>query len=926
VGRGGKIALALDSTGRTLPPPEFLRSAIMKSNGSTGDLSFAQKEHVDALLDDLLDLPDDQRIKRLLSLRIDDAAVVEEVKSLLRAASASQDFLTPKTRQPIDAPADAVPVEPGLCGWRIVRLIGHGGMGDVYEATRARGDFDQRVAIKILQCEAADQSGRFHAERQILARLEHPGIARLHDGGLTADSRPYMVMEYVEGRPITQFCRLTEATLESRLKLFIQVCDAVAYAHQNLVVHRDLKPSNILVTQGGTVKLVDFGIAKLLDSHNARVTQGRAAPMTPICAAPEQLAGGVITTATDVYALGVLLFELLTGAHPWIETDKPILQAMHAELDRSAPVASEKASRNPNAPIPARLVSRDLDAIVAKALRREPEHRYATVDSLKLEIERVLSGDPIEARKGVPLYIAGKLLRRYRWAVGTVTLALVAALAGLAWQSHQVAIERETARWESSREEAIRRNLTRLFEAALAHQDTRPLSATGVIDTSAQKALQDLRERPELAGQTVLALADMYGALEDVTGATSLLEGFIAQSSVGVDQAALADARQKLAGIELLRGQLDYAQQLLDQSDSYWKGSPRPYLEERLASLVLRGRLQRARGDLDASIRTSRQAIAQRVSLSGHDHHQTALLYNALAISLTDANRLDEALDAYHDAAAIYESLGLRDGFDAQITMANSGILELKMGHLQVAEVLLKSSLARERSLSGETAALADAMGYYGKLLSVTSRNELAVSVLREAAGVASRSAGADSPLALQIKIFLGEALSATGDLTAASDTLNDVRVAALANYGEAHSLALCAQVALAQIAAQDGADEKAASKLTAAIAGFRLLGPSHETNLAHALEALGEVQLRGEHFQQANTALSEAVAIRERTSSDVWELAKARERLGEALVRGHAEGAAELLEKSTVDLESQLGAAHPETIRAKAALALARA
>src|ERR1700683_3916696 len=151
----------------------------MKSNGSTGDLSFAQKEHVDALLDDLLDLPDDQRIKRLLSLRIDDAAVVEEVKSLLRAASASQDFLTPKTRQPIDAPADAVPVEPGLCGWRIVRLIGHGGMGDVYEATRARGDFDQRVAIKILQCEAADQSERFHAERQILARLEHPGIARL---------------------------------------------------------------------------------------------------------------------------------------------------------------------------------------------------------------------------------------------------------------------------------------------------------------------------------------------------------------------------------------------------------------------------------------------------------------------------------------------------------------------------------------------------------------------------------------------------------------------------------------------------------------------------------------------------------------------------------------------------------------------------
>ncbi len=878
------------------------------------------------MLDVLLDVPEAQRSERLIALKIDDPAVLQEVTSLLRATLASRDFLTQRPRRPIEEPQENGSPEVNLGRWRIVRLIGHGGMGDVYEATRVEGDFEQRVAIKILRCEAANQSRRFHAERQILARLEHPGIARLYDGGLTADARPYMVMEYVEGHPITQFCQRSEATLESRLGLFIQVCDAVAYAHQNLVVHRDLKPSNILVTQGAAVKLVDFGIAKLIDSEGARVTQGHRAPLTPSCAAPEQLTGGAITTATDVYALGVLLFELLTGTHPWIGIDTPVLQAMRAVLDRPAPAASETASKNPTAPLPARLLSGDLDAIIAKALRREPEHRYATVDSLKLEIERVLKGDPIEARRGVPLYIAGRLLRRYRWAVGAVTVVLVTAIAGFVWQSHQVAIERQTALRENSREEAIRRNLTRLFAAALARRDAEPLSATGVIDESAQDALQDLRERPELAGQTVLALADMYGALEDVTGATSLLEGFIAQSNARVDRAALADARQKLAAIELVRGQLDYAQQLLDQSDAFWKDSPRPYREERLAGLVLRARLQRARGELDAGIRTSRQAIAQRIALSGHDHPQTALLYNALAIALTDANRLDEALDAYHEAAAIYESLGLRDGFDAQITMANSGILELKMGHLQDAEVLLKSSSARERSLSGETAALADAMGYYGKLLSITGRNEPAISVLREAAEVASHSAGADSPLALQIRIFLGEALSATGDLAVANATLNDVRVAALAKYGQAHSLALCAQVALAQIAAQDGAYEQAASKLTAAIAGMRQLGPPSETYLAHALEVLGEVEMRSEHVEEAGTAFKEAVAIRARTSSDLWELARARERLGEALARSHAEGATELLERSTVDLESQLGASHPETIRAKAALALARA
>jgi eukaryotic-like serine/threonine-protein kinase len=896
----------------------------MEPRGIRGELSSAQRVRVYALLDELLEVSEDERIG-CLSILTDDAAVVDEVKSLLRAASASRDFLTLKPPRIADVPAEALLREAGLGSWKIVRLIGHGGMGDVYEATRAVGDFEQRVAIKVLRCEAADQSGRFHAERQILARLEHPGIARLYDGGLTTDARPYMVMEYVEGRPISEFCRSTEASLERRLKLFILVCDAVAYAHQNLVVHRDLKPSNILVTRGGAVKLVDFGIAKLLDSQSVRITQGRDAPMTPICAAPEQLTGGAITTATDVYGLGVLLFELLTGTHPWMETEASLLSAMRAALDRSAPLASEKAAASSRAPVAARLISGDLDAIVAKALRREPEHRYAAVESLKLEIERVLSGDPIEARKGVPLYTAGRLLRRYRWAAGAVALVLVTALAALVWQSHRETVERERVRRESSREEAIRRNLSRLFDAALARQDT-PLSAKGVIDGSAQGALRDLRERPEIAGQTVLALADMYGALEDVTGASSLLEGFIAQSSARVDQAALADARQRLAGIELLRGQLENAERLLDQSDSYWKDSPRPYLEERLAGLVLRARLQRARGNLDASIRDYRQAIAQRVSLSGHDHRQTALLYNALAISLTDADRLDEALTAYHEASAIYESLGLRDGLDAQITLANSGILALKMGQLQVAEVLLKSSLARERSFSGDNTALADAMGYYGRLLSITSRNEPAISLLREAVGVASRSAGTDSPLALQIGIFLGEALSVSGDLGAANDTLNDVRVAALAKYGEAHPLSLSAQVGLAKILVQEGAYEKASSKLSAAIAGFRRLGTPYESSLAQALETLGEVELRGEHIQQASTAFREAVGIREKTSSDIWELAKARERLGEALARAHAEGAAELLERSTLELESQLGASHPETIRAKAALALTRA
>jgi predicted Ser/Thr protein kinase len=422
-------------------------------------------------------------------------------------------------------------------------------MGDVYEGLRTQGDFEQRVAIKLLQRDAASQLERFEAERQILARLEHSGIARLYDGGVTSDGRPFMVMEYVEGRSITDFCMLTHATFEQRLGLFIQVCDAVAYAHRNLIVHRDLKPSNILVTAAGVVKLLDFGIAKLLDPQLARMTQVAVAPMTPICAAPEQLTGDPITTATDVYALGLLLFELLTGAHAWVGSETPMLLALRTVLQRSAPSASRTAEGRTDPPVPARMIRGDLDAIVAKALRTEPAYRYATVDSVKLDVERVLDGEPVAAREGARLYLLGHLLRRYRWSAAAavaIFLSLAVGLGLAAWQGHRAAQERDIARRDAAREEAVRYQLTRLFRTAIADNGAQPATAKNMIDSSAQRVLREYQDQPQLAGQIVLTLADLYGALEDVTGADALLEGFIAEANAKADPAALADARQKI--------------------------------------------------------------------------------------------------------------------------------------------------------------------------------------------------------------------------------------------------------------------------------------------------------------------------------------------------------------------------------------------
>ena len=898
---------------------------MQPSNQVTAPLSPAQRARVDELLDAMFDLPEAERLANLRARRIEDSAVLAEVESLLRAASAAGGFLATPPKPPAEElPAEGLGVRLGA--WRIIHLIGRGGMGEVYEASRADGNFEQRVAIKLLQREAAAQMVRFQAERQILARLEHPGIARLYDGGVTEDGRPFMVMEFVEGRPITEYCQITQATFEQRIALFTQVCDAVAYAHRNLIVHRDLKPSNILVTPGGAVKLLDFGIAKLLDAQRARVTQAAATPMTPICAAPEQLTGGAVTTATDVYALGLLLFELLCGTHPWMGSDTPVLQAMRTVLQRPAPSLSKTAEARPNPPVPVRLLRGDLDAIVAKSLRKEPGDRYATVEAMKLDVERSRRGEPVEAREGARLYVISRTLRRYRWVAAAVAAVIVSLAVGLgvaAWQAEKAAQERDAARRDAAREEAVRYNLTGLFRSAISDQGSKSTTAKGMIDSSAQRVLKEYHDQPLLAGQVVLTLADLYGALEDVNGSAALLEGFLAEADSRADPFAIADARQKLANIELLRGHADRAAQLLQQAESFWQESPRRFAEERLEGMGIRSRLQRARGDIDGSIATTRDAIAQRIALSGHDNRETALLFSSLAIALGTVNRLPEALKANYETTAIYRALGLGDGLDAQIIVANTGTLEMRDGHLREAEALLESSVERERALAGDSAAVAAAMSYYGRILSITNRNELAIGVLRQAAEMAGRYAGPDSPVSLQARIFLGEALLANADQPEAASTLTAAYEAASAHYAAAHPLTLRAEIAVAQLGASQGNYPLAERQLAEAAAGLHKLGAQSSATLAMALENLGTVESAQGRNMEAQTVLREAVSIREKTPDDIWELAQAQERLGEALAKSGSTDAPALLKKASFDLESQLGANHPQTLRAKAALKL---
>ena len=887
-------------------------------------------------MDRLLDLPPEQREHALHHDYPGEPGLRAELESLLHSAAAMGCFLA----QPLQPTPDQTIPDPSssalrLGPWQLVRRIGSGGMGEVFEARRSDGSFEQHAAVKLLQAGAVGQHERFDAERRILARLEHPGISRLLDGGVTDDGRPWMAMELVAGAPITAYCAQTRATLLERLRLFEQVCDAVAYAHRHLVVHRDLKPANILVDADGRVRLLDFGIAKLLDQDAAVLTHTASVLLTPAYSAPEQIAGGPITTAADVYALGLLLFELLAGCRPWPDTGSSLAQTVRAVLDKPVPALSTVAASNPDAPLPAGVLRGDLDAVVAKALRKEPAQRYATVDAFKLDVARVLRNEPVAAREGAHLYRVGHFLRRHRWslaAVAALFISLAGGLAATAWQAHRAEVQRAAAAWQAhraevqrdiasrdlAREEALRYELTGMFRKVLAQNSDHPLDAKGMLDASAQHLLSAYRERPKLAGPLVITLADLYGALEDAQGGAALLGGYLAQAGTDADPTSVADARQKLANLELLRGNVDRAGKLLDQAQAYWARTPNRYDEERLEGLGLRARLQRSRGDLGGAIATEQEAIRQRIALSGRVHRETAVLYNSHAITLTVANRLDEALAAYRETSAIYQALGLGDGLDAQIILGNTGTLELRTGHLREAEPLLRNAYERERALAGDSAAVAAAMGYYGKLLSITNRGRQAVATLREAAALGARYAGETSPLALQNRLFLGEAQLGAGDASAARATLGAVHGAALKQYGASNVLTLHATLSLARVELAQGHADAARTQLLQTVTALRQLGPQAEANLSDALVALGETELSRGQPQQARTPLAEAVALREKNGPQSWDLAEARERLGEALAALGDGGARALLQQAASTLKTQLGADHPLTLRAQ--------
>ena len=464
-------------------------------------------------LDKALTLADEDRAAWLNALREEHPDIASYVEDLLDEHRAAQESRFLEQSPAIIRSSQSLAGER-VGAYRLVSPIGNGGMGTVWLAERSDGRFERKAAVKFLSAALVGRVGeeRFKREGAFLGILSHPNIAELLDAGVTGSEQPYLVLEYVEGEPIDVYCDKRKLSVQARVRLFLDVLGAVAHAHANLIIHRDIKPSNVLVSNDGTVKLLDFGIAKLLDGDGqsaavSSLTNQGGSPFTPQFAAPEQLTNGAVTTATDVYELAVLLYVLLTGQHPaGSGTHSPadlVKSIVETNASRASSVITSETSESVEEKFgttPERLCRQlrgDLDAILLKGLRKQPSQRYTTAEAFAEDLRRYLAGEPVVAQAESTWYRSKKFFSRHRWGVASaaaVVLALTLGLGAALWQAH-------IARRESRTATAMEKFLEDIFRANSAHQDdpakARQTTARELLDIGANKVDNELTDVPE---------------------------------------------------------------------------------------------------------------------------------------------------------------------------------------------------------------------------------------------------------------------------------------------------------------------------------------------------------------------------------------------------------------------------------------------
>jgi serine/threonine protein kinase len=910
---------------------------------------------LDALLDQLLELPIHRRSALLERVGRDDPDLRERIEQLLAADAAAGDFLDDGAEAwlrsgplPAARSADEAALDAGarVGPYRVIHELGRGGMGIVYRAERADGEFVQLVALKLVRrsVDGDDTTVRFRRERQILAQLEHPSIARLLDGGVHTDGRPYFAMELVEGEPITTYCDRRRLSIDARVRLFCQACNAVQYAHGRLIVHRDLKPANIFVTNTGDLKLLDFGIAKLLTSDDtveaAKLTRTGLRPLTPAYAAPEQLRGEPVSTATDVYTLGVILFELLTARRPpssassgfegtslEAEPPRPSDIVMLRDHDDGPSIGEIALARGMTPRALAARVAGDLDAIVLKALRREPQRRYVGAGALAEDLDRFLERRPVAARPDARRYRAGKFVRRHRVGIAvavSLVLSLVGGLAATAWQARAKTIEAEKA-------ESVKAFLISIFQGADPVQAAgREITLRQVLDQGAERVQRDLAGQPAVQGELLTVLAGIYTELGVTDHAAALTDRAldIHRRLYGDNSALVGTNLRQKASLAVARGDVDSAERFAREALARHRrayGDLHQDVAEDLDVLLIAAR---QRGRLADALSAAEDSLRIRKAIYGNEHRLIADSMNNLAVVRREQGRYDEAAALYSQTIDLRRRLLGGEHPHVALTIHNFSALQLFRGELQQAAASSQEALDRFRHLYGEDHQLTlSARNNRANIDRVLGHFDAAEAGLRSVLDSWARTEGTDHPNALITLAGLGRVYRDRGDPARAEQILRDADERWQRRMGVAHPMGAVIRRQLGGTLSDLGQYDEADRVLRDVLDRMRAAHGTSHPDVAETLHELGQLARRRGDLPDAESRLGEALAIRRKFLGEQHVLtAESLAALGASRLAGNdGSGARQLLADAVVILGRTLPASHPLVVSATRDLDRAR-
>ena len=692
------------------------------------------------------------------------------------------------------APLEMPPDEIGV--YRLEALIGAGGMGSVYRARRADGLFDQTVAIKFMRTHAPELLRAFARERDALARLEHPGIARLIDAGVAADGTPYIATEYVDGMPLVEFVRTEQLELATRLSLMEALCEAVDYAHRRLLVHRDIKPSNVMVDQAGRVRLLDFGIAKVLDAEPFEQTASN--PLSPAYAAPEQVRGQAVSTATDVFALGLVLFELLTGQQPsqrrsmnsrdmLFKIESEIIETPSLSISHEAALNDPRLTRSDWA----KRIRGDLDAIVLKALRREPERRYTSARALAEDLKRFREGRPVQARPDSFGYRAQRLLTRHPWTSAAALLSMLAIISLSAWAVHssvQAQAAAQTASQEAARAERAARQSTEVrnfLVGRLGGQNnaSADLLMRDWIAESLPLVKTQLSNSPEAQVELSIALAQALqglgqarqaiDALDDAIGLLETLQYDDSLRTHAVALQARASGYFSLGELELSERDVQAGLKLLDQIPVQTE----KVRLNRISSRTTQLRLASARAQTSQALEIGLANLTDRIALVGADSPSLAVDYHNISSTQMLLGQYDQAEIGAQKSLAL---LALVPDANARAANVHLTLFNVALARSDFAAARTQATAIRalrERHLApGHPDILVCAQ--FDALLAYLEGEPEAAMTLAEPSFQALKAAGAQYyPPALLLRAQLLLALAKPGEAVQAADEANELAI-----------------------------------------------------------------------------------------------------------------------------------------------------